>query len=255
MTAQDRAPEVRVFADAAAAVDVLLGEVRAALGRRARPLLGFATGGTFHPFFARFAAELQQGAIDERAFVATHLDEYLGFPPDRRGGMVHELVSQCPPFGSMLVHGTMVPVPHDGDPERLRAHEERLQRLGGLELQLLGIGRNGHLAFNEPGTAFELGFHRTDLAESTRQDARARFSPEEPPQRAATAGIASILAARRLVLCAFGAAKAPAVRRMLRDPVGVACPATALRRHGNSLVLLDRAAAADSGLDAAPAAG
>lgn len=246
-------PEVRILATAEAAVPLLLDEVQRALVRGPRPLLGFATGRTFTSFLQVLARELQQGHVSPRAFAATHLDEYAGFAPDRRGGMVHELCAACPPFADMLRGGSFLPVPHVEDPAVIAAHAERLRRAGGVALQFVGIGRNGHVAFNEPGTPFEVGFHTATLAEATRDDARARFAPEEPPRRAVTSGLATILAARRIVLCAFGAAKAAAVCAMLQDDVSPLCPASVLRRHGNVLVLLDRAAAAL--LDAAPPAG
>jgi glucosamine-6-phosphate deaminase len=129
----------------------------------------------------------------------------------------------------------------------IAAHAERLQLAGGVALQFVGIGRNAHLAFNEPGTPFDVGFHTATLSAATRDDARARFAPDEPPRRAVTSGLATILAARRIVLCAFGAAKAPAVQSMLHGEVSPACPASVLRRHGNVLVVLDRAAAAGLG--------
>jgi glucosamine-6-phosphate deaminase len=236
--------EVRVLPNAAAAVPMLLDEVRALLAREARPVLGFATGGTFTAFLQALGAELAGGRLaGADRLLATHLDEYLGFPPDRAGGMVHELTTACPPLQGMLARGTFFPVPHDDDPASLRAHEERLARAGGIGLQFLGIGRNGHLAFNEPGASFDRGFHCATLAASTRDDARPRFLPAEPPTHAVTAGLASILAAKRLVLCAFGAAKAPAVAAMRHGPIDARCPASVLRRHANVLVLLDRAAA------------
>jgi glucosamine-6-phosphate deaminase len=240
-------PEVRVLADAAAAVPILLDEVRAQLGPGVRPLLGFATGSTFTAFLRALHGELASGRIPPEAFTATHLDEYVGFAPDRTGGMVHELGIACPALLAMLTRGTFFPVPNDGAAASLRAHEERLRRAGGVKLQLLGIGRNGHLAFNEPGTPFERGWHVATLAPATRDDARARFTPAEPPVHAVTSGVATVLGADRLVLAAFGAAKANAVAAMLRDPIAPACPATAVRRHARVLVLLDRAAAAGLG--------
>ena len=235
-------PEVRIVAQADAAVPLLLGELRATVARGGPPLVSFATGGTYAAFLRALAGELQTGQAP-RGFLATHLDEYLAFPPARRGGMVHELATHCPALLEMLRSGAFFAVPHGDDAAQLRAHEERLQRVGGVQLQFLGIGRNGHVAFNEPGTPFELGFHVTTLAATTRDDARARFLPDEPPRQAVTAGLASIGAAQRIVLCAFGATKAAAVRAMLHGPVGPACPASALRRHPNLLVLLDHEAA------------
>ncbi len=237
-------PQIRILPAAADAVPLLLDEIRRVVTTSRQPLLGFATGGTYAAMLRALGDELVAGRLDPKAFVATHLDEYLGFGPDRRGGMVHELCEVCPPLREMLRRGTFLPVPHDGSDAGLLAHAARLSRAGGVVLQFLGIGRNGHLAFNEPGTPFESGFHVTRLAETTREDARKRFAPEEPPREAATSGIDTILQARRLVLCAFGANKAPAVRAMLHGPESTACPASVLRRHADVLVLLDHAAAA-----------
>ncbi len=236
--------QLRTLPAAADAVPLLLDEIRRTIADVVRPLIGFATGGTYTAMLSALAGELDGGRVDVGAFLATHLDEYLGFPPDRRGGMVHELAEACPPLSRMLAAGTFFPVPHDGGAAGLAAHAERLARAGGVQLQFLGIGRNGHLAFNEPGTPFESGFHVTKLAETTRDDARQRFAPEEPPRHAVTSGLATILAARRLVLCAFGPAKAAAVAAMLQGPETTACPASVLRRHPDVLLLLDRAAAA-----------
>jgi glucosamine-6-phosphate deaminase len=239
----ERSPEVRVLATAEQAVPLLLAEVRAAITRTRLPLLGFATGGTF----TAFLRALGEGGLDVHAFTATHLDEYVGYPPERAGGMVHELCSLCPPFAGMRRAGSFLPVPHTEDAATIAAHAERLQLAGGTALQLLGIGRNGHLAFNEPGTPFSTGFHVATLAATTRDDARPRFAPAEPPTRAVTSGPATILSARRLVLCAFGEAKAAAVRAALQGEVSPACPASVVRRHENVLVLLDRAAAVGLG--------
>ncbi|MCA8975646.1 MAG: 6-phosphogluconolactonase [Planctomycetes bacterium] len=238
-------PVIRVLSTAEAAVPIVLDEIRRAAGE-GRKLLGLATGGTYAASWRALGDELQAGRLRPE-FLLTHLDEYLDFGPERRGGMVHELVTACPPIAAMLRAGTFLPVPHLADPAALATHEQRLTRAGGVALQFLGIGRNGHIAFNEPGTAFDRGFHVTALAETTRSDARSRFAPDEVPRRAITSGIATILGARRLVLSAFGQAKAAAVAAMLRGEINPQCPASALRRHADVLVLLDHEAAA--GLD------
>lgn len=239
-------PEVRVLATAADAVPLLLAEVERVLARGDRALVGFATGRTFTGFLRTLGQELQAQRLPAEVFAATHLDEYVGYPPERAGGMVHELGDACPPFVAMRRAGSLLVVPHTEDAAAIAAHAERLRLAGGVALQFVGIGRNGHLAFNEPGTPFDVGFHTATLTESTRDDARARFAPDEPPRRAVTSGIATILAARRIVLCAFGPAKARAVQAMLHGEVTPACPASALRRHPDVLVLLDRAAAGDA---------
>jgi glucosamine-6-phosphate deaminase len=236
-------PEVRVLPQQDAALPMLLTEFERAAHDPARGVISFATGGTYAAMLRRLAAEFLTGRLAGLPFVATHLDEYLGFAAERRGGMVHELEHHCAPLRDLRLAGRFLAVPSLGTQQSLREHEARLAAHGGVQLQFLGIGRNGHLAFNEPGTPFDRGFHVTELAASTREDARARFAPEEPPPRACTAGLASILAATRLVLCAFGCAKAEAVRAMLEGDIGPQCPASALRLHGNALVLIDAEAA------------
>ncbi|HEB53465.1 MAG TPA: hypothetical protein ENI87_09450 [bacterium] len=246
-------PEVRVLGAADAAVPLLLDELRGAIARGQRPLVSFATGSTYTAFFRALDAELQEGRIANADFLGTHLDEFIAFEPSRRGGMVHELTLRCPALRDMLARGSFLPVPCYGSEGSLRAHEERIERAGGVKLQYLGLGRNGHIAFNEPGASFDEGFHVTMLAESTRADAKSRFVPDEPPRRAVTAGLRSILGAERIVLCAFGKAKADAVHDMLKGEIHANCPASALRRHPNVLVLLDPEAA--SSLDADAIAG
>ena len=238
-------PSVAVLPSAADAVPLLLDEVRRLLAGANRPGLGFATGATFTAFLRALGDADGHPDLELGRLWTTHLDEYLGFAPEQRGGMVHELEGLCPPLRRWRREGPFLPVPSDGAAASLQAHERRLLELGGVGLQLLGIGRNGHLAFNEPGTPFDRGFHVTTLAATTRQDARARFAPDEPPKQAVTSGLATILRAKRLVLCAFGKPKAAAVRAMLAGEIGPQCPASVLRRHGNVHVLLDADAASE----------
>jgi glucosamine-6-phosphate deaminase len=228
-----------VIGDPALHAAGLLGEL---LVRAPSALVSFATGRTFAPFFTRLARQVAGDEVGFSRARVTHLDEYLSFRPDQPGGMVHEILQSCPPLRPLLDTPRFVPVPSDGTPASLRAHEARLASLGGVDLQFLGIGRNGHLAFNEPGTPFDLGFHRCALADTTREDARARFAPAEPPREAVTAGPKNILAAARVVLVATGAHKARAVRAMLEGPVGPECPASLVRLHPDATVILDAAA-------------
>jgi len=234
---------VRRCADTEAVDAALFAELGAALRGAQSGWIGFATGESYAGFFRLVSDAVRRGALDLGAMRATHLDEYVGCDPERAGGMVHELLARCPPLGDVLAAGRFLPVPPDGSEASLAAHERRLASGGGIALQLLGLGRNGHIAFNEPGTPFERGFHRTALAPETRVDALARFDPDEPPTEAVTAGPATILAARRVVVAATGVAKAEAVRDMLEGPVDPACPASVLRRHPECAVYLDEAAA------------
>lgn len=217
---------------------------RAALERADPGWIGFATGDTYAGFFGRVSEAARTGALDLGDLHATHLDEYVGWEPSRPGGMVHELLTRCPPLAVGFDAGRFLPVPSAGSADSLARHERRLAARGGVALQFLGLGRNGHIAFNEPGTPFDRGFHRVTLAPETRVDALDRFDPDEPPTEAVTAGPATVLAARRLVVAATGAAKAPAVRDMIEGPVDPVCPASVLRRHADCVVYADAEATA-----------
>jgi glucosamine-6-phosphate deaminase len=122
--------------------------------------------------------------------------------------------------------------------------EERIVALGGVDVQILGIGANGHLGFNEPGSALLSRSRVKRLSDRTRAD-NARFfaSPDDVPTHCVTQGLGTILAARRLVLVATGAAKADVVAQALEGPLSASCPASVLQWHAEAVVVLDEAAA------------
>ena len=205
------------------------------------PVLGVATGSTPEAVYATLAAR----GVDAGSATAFALDEYVGLADgDERSyeATLWRLLGRPLGLGEDRLH---VPSARGDGPAE---YERRIRAAGGVDLQLLGIGTNGHIGFNEPGSSFDTRTRVVELAASTRRD-NARFFADaaEVPRSAVTQGIATILDARRLVLLAFGSAKAPAVRRALTGPVGVDSPASALRQHRDVLVLLDHQAAA--GLD------
>lgn len=236
--------ELRILETAADVQAAALRELESHVLREPKSIVCFATGGTYAAFYAALTRAVGQGTFSLHSAIATHLDEYIGHDTATAHGMAHEIVTTCPPLAGLLQAGRFWPVPASGRSGDLRAHEARLAEAGGVGLLYLGIGRNGHIAFNEPGTPFELGFHRTTLAETTREDARGRFAPLDPPREAVTAGPGTILAARKIVLCATGPAKAAALRATLEGPITPQCPASVLRRHPEVVFLVDRAAAA-----------
>ncbi len=220
-----------------------MDELRQLARRDDRPLVSFATGATYTGMLQKLHAEVGASRIALTKLRATHLDEYEGLGPLQFGSMVHELCEACPSLRTMVDEGSFTPVPCVAEDRVAEQHEQKLAQMGGVQLQFLGIGRNGHLAFHEPGVPFERGYHVAHLSETTRKDALSRFGTTPVPHRAVTAGIATILRGKRLVVSAFGKGKADAVHGMLRGDVGPACPASALRSHPNVLVLLDRDAA------------
>ena len=241
---------VVVAPDPAAATAAVLDQFGALLTEPAPPTVGLATGATFHSFYHETARREVAGTWDLRRVRFTHLDEYRGWAGDRPGSMAHELRER---FFERLARGVaaFLPVDATGDDPAgmIQRHERALAGLGGIDLQLLGIGRNGHIAFNEPGTSFGKRTHVAKLAPDTIAAQGDRFRGAPPPEEALSLGIANILEARRLCLLACGASKAAAVRDLLEGPISPRCPATALHLHPDALVVLDRDAAALLGSD------
>ncbi|MHC5066393.1 MAG: 6-phosphogluconolactonase [Planctomycetota bacterium] len=217
---------------------LLLEELHAVARNKPDALISIATGQTYATFLQRLSKE---SLPDSLRF--THPDEFLGISHDHPGSMVAELIGHCSHLQKAMVDGRFLPVPASGEGADLADFERKIEDMGGVDLQFLGIGRNGHIAFNEPGTRFLAGYHRTPLAESTIQDLGQRFSPEKPPDHAVTAGPRNILAARRIVIVAKGSAKSEAVRLMMTSNIDEDVPASLLRRHDNAQALVDAEAA------------
>lgn len=216
--------------------------VQGVLSSTSRPVIGVATGGSPSPLYRELAAR----GGDYRAVTWFALDEYLGLPAGHPQSYAEVLRRELiDPLGldPRTVH---LPDPHAADPhDAAERYEQRIADAGGVDLQILGIGRNGHLAFNEPGAALDSRTRVETLTEDTRR-ANRRFFPTlaEVPTRCITQGLGTILSARRLLLLAQGPAKAEALHRALAGPVTSDCPASALQLHGDVTILADAKAAA-----------
>lgn len=200
-------------------------------------VLGVATGSSPGPMYGELAS---RGHPCLSRLTVFALDEYIGLPSGHaesyRSVVTREVAI---PFGLDLAR---VHVPGEGPPE---AYELAIGACGGIDLQVLGIGSNGHIGFNEPGSPFDSRTRRVTLAKSTRV-ANARFfnSPDQVPMHAVTQGIGTILDARRILVLAFGSSKASAVAAALEGPITPDLPASALRTHNDVTWVLDAAAAA-----------
>lgn len=212
------------------------------IAERSEPTLGVATGSTPLTTY-RALAEAGADLAHVRAFA---LDEYVGLPdghPERyRAVLERELVE---PLG---LDARLLEVP-DGDPARLadagERYEEQIHAAGGVDVQLLGIGSDGHIGFNEPGSSLASRTRVKTLTARTRRD-NARFfaSPDEVPLHCVTQGLGTILEARHLLLLAFGAQKADAVAGAVEGPVSAGLPASVVQLHPSVTVLVDEPAAA-----------
>lgn len=225
----------------AAAADVVLDFLRS----RADAVLGFATGSSPLPLYTALSAS----GRDFSAVRGFALDEYLGLPPGHPESYATVIEREVVERLGLRAGAVRVPDAGAPDPERAASeYEAAIKAAGGVDLQILGIGHNGHVAFNEPGAALDSRTRVEALTERTRS-ANARFfaSLEEVPRRCITQGIGTILDARHLLLIAHGGDKAEIVARALQGPVSTDCPASALQLHPRVTVVLDEAAAA--GLD------
>jgi glucosamine-6-phosphate deaminase len=225
--------------------------VRERAARREHAVLGLATGSSPLGVYAELVRLHRAGEVSFAQVLTFNLDEYVGVSAEHPCSFrrcMDELLFRPLELPRQAIH--FPDVESDvGDRawlEACRRYEEDIRRAGGIDLQLLGIGRNGHLAFNEPGSARESRTRLVALDPETREDAERSFTGRgDVPARALTMGIATILEARALRVLAFGAQKAAIVRRALRDPIGPETPATYLREHPDVELWLDRAAAAE----------
>ena len=213
--------------------------------RKPHLALGLATGSSPVPLYARLIDKCRAGEISFAKARTYNLDEYWpidpGSPLSFRGFMEENFFSRID-LPAESVHIPRGDAP-DADAEAAR-YEEELNRIGGVDVQILGIGTDGHIGFNEPADRFLYAAHATALTEQTRRD-NSRFfaSLDEVPTHAVTMGIGDILRAKKCLLIATGENKAEAVRRALLEDPSPACQASALQFHTNTVFLLDRAAA------------
>ena len=216
------------------------------LGEKPDAVLGLATGSSPLGVYGELHRRCGAGEVSFARARGFLLDEYVGLPADHpqryRSVIRHELEDSVD-FAAGAVTGP------DGTADDIRvacsSYEEMILAAGGVDLQLLGIGTDGHIGFNEPGSSLASRTRIKTLTAQTRAD-NARFfaSADEMPRHVLTQGLGTISAARHLVMLATGSGKAGAVHRMVEGPVSAACPASVLQLHPHVSVLLDDAAAA-----------
>lgn len=246
---QSASPRVVLVQDPAAAARLVVDEIEDLCARcRAEgraPVLGLSTGRTPVAIYGELIRRVREGGLDLGRAVAFNLDEYEGLsssdPRSFAAWMERVLFDplEWPRSRRHIPDGTVCPADQGAQGA---AYEAAIRAAGGIDLQLLGIGRNGHIGFNEPGSDLHSRTRVVELDRSTREDAAADFFPEDPPRRAITMGIATICEARRVRLLAFGAHKRAAIQRALSGPLGEDCPASFLALHPDARFLLDGAA-------------
>ncbi len=217
------------------------------LAARPRPVLGIATGSSPIATYESLARAAAEGEFDPSAVTAFALDEYVGLPldhPESYHRVVQRDVVEKLGLSPERVHVL------DGTASDLKEEcadfERRMQAAGGVDVQILGIGANGHIGFNEPGSSLGSRTRIKTLAPQTRRDNARFFGGRigDVPIHCLTQGIQTIMEARSIVLVAHGAGKAEAVAAMIEGPSGAHCPASALQWHPRAIVVLDEEAAA-----------
>ena len=208
-------------------------------------VLGLATGGTPVGTYEKLVERYNEGDLDFSEVTSVNLDEYRGLPkehPESYWSFMHRNLFDhvnIDPAHINLPDGTNM----DAEAECKR-YDEVIRSVGGVDLQLLGIGNDGHIGFNEPNEAFELGTHCVDLKEET-IEANKRFfdgNADLVPKQAYTMGIKTIMQARKVLVVANGLAKAKAVKAVVSGPVTPECPGSILQMHPDCILVADEEA-------------
>ena len=215
------------------------------INKKPECVLGLATGDTPIGMYQCLVDDYNAGKVDFKGVKSVNLDEYYPITPDNdqsyRYFMNYHLFDKV----NVNKANTYVPDGQATDPvSSCEAYEKNIDALGGIDIQVLGIGRNGHVGFNEPDGELIPYTHVTDLTADT-IEANSRFfaSEDDVPKQAVTMGIESIFKARKIVILASGEGKAEAVKRMLSGKITTKCPASLLRLHPDVTLICDKDAA------------
>lgn len=240
-----RSPRVTVFPDARTAARVVAARLGAAVQHNPQLVIGLATGRTPVALYEELAQQSAERAIDWSAVTTFNLDEFVGVPQDDPGSYrqfmqrhLFDHVNVSPERVNFL-HGTA-----DADAE-CRRYEHAIAAAGGIDIQVLGIGTNGHIGFNEPGRELQSRTHRVTLRPETRRSNASLFGGHEDrvPTEALSMGMATILQARAVILLAHGETKAPCIERVVNGPLTTELPASFLQLHHDVDIILDADAA------------
>jgi glucosamine-6-phosphate deaminase len=239
-------PRITIFPSDRAAANALARRVAAALLANPSLVLGLPTGRTPVRFYHDLAALHEHGHADFSRARTFNLDEFVGLPAEHPGSYRRFMNAHL--FDRVNLSRDRI---HflDGttaDPsEECARYERAIAAAGGIDLQILGLGTNGHIGFNEPGPALQARTHRVKLTPETRRANAALFGGDASavPAEALSMGMATILQARSIVLLATGRTKAPCVARLARGPITTAVPASFLQVHHDVELMLDDAAA------------
>ena len=240
-----RSPRVTVFPDARTGARVVAARIAAALQEKPSLVLGLPTGRTPVALYDELLRVTAARHVDWSSATTFNLDEFVGVDPRDPGSYrqfmekhLFEHVNLRPERINFLV-GTADPV------EECRRYEGAIAAAGGIDIQVLGIGTNGHIGFNEPGTELQSRTHRVTLTRETRRSNASLFHGDlaRVPTEALSMGMATILQAEAVILLANGQSKAGCIERVVNGPLTTGLPASFLQLHHDVDIILDAAAA------------
>ena len=220
--------------------------VATAVRKKPELVLGLATGGTMVGVYEHLVQLHKEGTIDFSRVVTFNLDEYLGLAATHPQSFQHFMQEHF--FSRVNVNPKNIHIPDGTIPgnydEYCSSYEGTIRKAGGIDLQILGIGRNGHIGFNEPTSSLASRTRLKVLSQETMDDNAKSFAPsEKSPRCAITMGIGTILEARKIILLASGASKAAAVAKSIEGPIASAVSASALQLHPEVTFIVDEQAA------------
>ena len=240
---EENSMEIRIFENKEALSRAAAKYFIDTINEKKKPVLGLATGSSPLGMYEKLIEAYQDGKVDFSNVSSYNLDEYCGIPKNH--SQSYWTFMQENFFKFVNIDNNNVHIPSSsGDLQEACDKYNILLNEYEIDIQVLGIGSNGHIAFNEPGTPFGSKTHYVELKQSTREDnARYFNSIEEVPTHAITMGLANIMKAKKIILIATGANKAEAIKKMIQGEVTEDMPASILQFHPNVVILTDREAA------------
>ena len=219
--------------------------VKQAIQEKLNLVLGLATGSTPIGLYQKLIQMHKENVLDFSKIITFNLDEYLGLPSNHSQSYHYYMKENF--FDNINIDSKNIHIP-DGETKNVKVfckdYEQDIQNVGGIDLQILGIGSDGHIGFNEPGTLFNSRTHLAKLAQSTIKDNSRFFEKEEDvPKFAITMGVQTIFEAKKILLLASGENKAISIAKALEGPITSQITASILQKHQDAIVILDEKAA------------
>jgi glucosamine-6-phosphate deaminase len=237
--------EVMICENADAASELAAKFLKNQMKKKRHSVLGLATGTTPLRMYEKLATLVHAEGVDVSEILSFNLDEYVGLPPEHPASYAHYMQKHfTEPLGLSTVQVNLPNGLAADLKKECERYEKMIEQRGPIDLQILGLGQDGHIGFNEPSSSLGSRTRVKCLTEQTRKINSSHFSSlEEVPRHVMTMGVQTILDSQKIALMAFGETKASAVASMVEGPISASCPASVLQWHRQVTVFLDPAAA------------